>query len=150
MKRPDKRTPQAPEEWIAQSPNPSAEQMEFRIDRVWNKVQAAMDDQAIETPLVPKHSPVPRPTLFLAAVAVIVLSIAAVVITSRVVHNQSSPANTSVARTVSPPIAKGPVSPILENDVSQVSMDQMDGRNTFRSERQPGTTLVLPDDSSVH
>lgn len=149
MKRSDKRTPQTPEQWIAQSPAPSAEHMEFRINRVWDKVQAAIDDQPLETPLVPQRSPSPRPRLFLAAAAVIVLAIAAVVVTTRVLHNQISPANTSAARTASLPIAEGPVSPIVENDVSQVSMDQIDGRKAFRSERQTGTTLVLPDESRV-
>jgi uncharacterized protein (TIGR03435 family) len=149
MKRSDKRTPQTPEQLIAQSPNPSVEQMEFRIDRVWDKVQAAIDDQPVETPLVAPRSPAPISALFLAAAAVIVLSIAAVVITSRVLRNQSSPANTSVARTASPSIAKSPLSPILENDVSRVSMDQIEGGQAFRSERRTGTTLVLPDESRV-
>ena len=149
MKRSDKTTPQTPEQLIAQSPTPSAEQMEFRIGRVWDKVQAAIDDQPFEIPHVPQHPPTRSSAFLLAAAAVVVLSIAAVVITSRVLRNQSSPANASVARTASHPIAKSPVSRILENDVSQVSMDQIVGGQAFRSERQTGTTLVLPDDSRV-
>jgi uncharacterized protein (TIGR03435 family) len=148
MKRSDETTRQTPKQLIAQSPTPSPEQMEFRIDRVWDKVQAAIDDQPVETPLVPQHPPTRSSAVVLATAAVVVLSIAAAVITSRLLQKQSSPANTSVAGAGSSPIAKSPVSPILENDVSQVLMDQIEGK-AFRSDPRTGTILVLPDHSRV-
>jgi uncharacterized protein (TIGR03435 family) len=146
MKRSNKTTP---EQLIAQSPNPTPEQMEFRIVRVWDRVQSAINDRPDETPVVPqRRSAVPKFSLGLAAAALIVLSTAAAVIT-RGVLQKASPARSSVAGNAPPQIAKSRVSPIIENDVTQVSADQIDGREAFRSEGRTDMTLILPDESRV-
>jgi uncharacterized protein (TIGR03435 family) len=149
MKRSDKTTPQTPEQWIAEAPAPSPQQMEFRINRVWEKVQAAIDDQAVEAPALPKRSRAPRFRRVLAAAALIVLSTGLAVVSSRVSQKRISPGSTPATGVASPRNAKSSVSPGHENGVSHVSMEEIEARRTFRSENRSGTTLALPDESRV-
>src|SRR3954447_16523718 len=91
MKRSDKTTPQTPEQLIAQSRNPSPEQVEFRMNRVWERVQSAIDDRPVETPEVFGRT-YHFQWLALLAAAVVALSLISVA----VLRHASQPARTAL------------------------------------------------------